>query len=198
MRYRQAASCSLMPDIPLPDPSLATLVLVDYQARLLPALHAADAAVQHAVVLAQIARTLAVPVIGTEENAVALGANDPRVRALCDETLPKMHFDACGDGLVARLQARRPQGTQVVLAGCETHVCLLQTALGLLASGYAVTVVADACASRRADDKRLALARLRDAGAGVASVEMVAFAWLRTCEHPQFRAVLAQVKSLPT
>ena len=179
------------------DAALDSLVLVDYQARLLPSLHAGDAALREASVLAQVARALAVPVLGTEENPRALGANDSHVRALCDETLPKMHFDACGDGLVARLRTRRPQGTSAVLAGCETHVCLLQTALGLLRSGYAVTVVPGACASRRAEDKALALTRLRDAGATLASVEMVAFEWLRTCEHPQFRTVLALVKSLP-
>ena len=179
------------------DASLDTLVLVDYQARLLPSLHAADAAVHEAIVLAQVARTLGVPVVATEENPRALGENDVRVRSLCDETLVKMHFDACGDGLVARLRARRPQGGSVVLAGCETHVCLLQTALGLLRDGAAVTVVPGACASRRAEDKALALARLHDAGAVLASVEMVAFEWLRTCEHARFRDVLALVKTLP-
>jgi len=179
------------------DASLAVLVLVDYQARLLPSLRAADAAIGEAIVLAQVARTLGVPVLGTEENPTALGANDARLRALCDETLAKMHFDACGDGLGARIRAWRPQGTQVVLAGCETHVCLLQTALGLLDGGHEVTVVGGACASRRPEDKALALARLRAAGATIASVEMVAFEWLRTCEHPRFRDVLALVKSLP-
>lgn len=179
------------------DAALDSLVLVDYQARLLPSLHDGEAAVREAIVLAQVARALGVPVVGTEENPHALGANDARVRELCDDTLAKMHFDACGDGLVERLLARRPQGAQVVLAGCETHVCLLHTALGLLRHGLAVTVVPGACASRRAGDKQLALARMHDAGVTLASVEMVAFEWLRTCEHPRFREVLALVKSLP-
>ncbi|MFO1414921.1 MAG: isochorismatase family protein [Burkholderiales bacterium] len=179
------------------DPALATLVLVDYQVRLLPALHDAEAAVREAVVLAQVARVLAVPVVGTEENPGALGPNDARVRALCDETLAKRHFDACGDGLVARLRVRRPAGRDVLLAGCETHVCLQATALGLLREGYAVTVVPGACASRRPGDKALAVQQLQAAGAALASVESVAFAWLRTCDHPRFREVLALVKSLP-
>lgn len=181
----------------MPDAAHDTLVLVDYQVRLLPALHDADTAVRAALLLGEIARMLAIPVIGTEENPRALGASDARVRALCNETLAKTHFDACADGLVARLRAHRPRGAEVVLAGCETHVCLLHTALGLMRHGYAVTVVPGACASRRDDDKALALAQLRAAGAVLAALETVAFGWLGTCTHPRFREVLALLKSMP-
>lgn len=85
----------------------------------------------------------------------------------------------------------------MVLAGCETHVCLTQTALGLLAAGLQVAVVPEACASRRPADKALALERLRAAGAQLLGAEMVAFEWLRSCEHPQFKAVLALIKARP-
>jgi nicotinamidase-related amidase len=107
-----------------------------------------------------------------------------------------MHFDACADGLLAHLHGDpdRPVG-EVVIAGCEAHVCLLQTALGLLRSGLAVWVVAPACGSRSADDHALAMRRLRAAGAVVVSLEMVAFEWLRTCEHARFRTVLQLLKA---
>jgi nicotinamidase-related amidase len=175
------------------DPDASALVLVDYQTRLLPSIHDAERVLQHAVLLANVAREIGIAVYGTEENPEGLGHNDERIRALCDETLVKMRFDACGDGLAERLGPVR----QVVVAGCEAHVCLLQTALGLRSRGYDVFAVHDACGSRRERDKALAMERLRQAGAVLASLEMVAFEWLRTCEHPKFRHVLQRVKALP-
>ncbi len=109
-----------------------------------------------------------------------------------------MHFDACADGLVGALQASSAQPVHdVVIAGCEAHVCLLQTALGLLRAGLVVWVVADASGSRSADDHALAMQRLRDAGANIVGLEMVAFEWLRSCEHAQFKTVLSMIKALP-
>jgi nicotinamidase-related amidase len=180
------------------------LVLVDYQQRLMPAIHHGAAAAAHAVRLADIAYALGLPVIGTEQNPRGLGPNAPAIRERCDQTLAKMHFDACADGLLERLHAAcgaKPpaQGdhlkADIVIAGCEAHVCLMQTALGLLGAGVRVWVVAEACGSRAAENHDLAMQRLRQAGAGIVSVEMVAFEWLRTCEHERFKAVLALLKA---
>ena len=82
------------------------------------------------------------------------------------------------------------------MAGCEAHVCLLQTALGLLRAGLSVWVVANACGSRRASDHAAAMARLSNAGATIVTHEMVAFEWLHHCEHPRFREVLALIKAV--
>lgn len=175
------------------------LVLVDYQQRLMPAIHRGAEAVAHAVRLADIARVLGLPVIGTEQNPQGLGPNVPAIRERCDTTLAKMHFDGCADGLVERLRQAcgGDDGTigDVVVAGCEAHVCLMQTALGLLGAGLRLWVVAQACGSRTADNHALAMQRLRDAGAGIVSVEMVAFEWLRSSEHERFKAVLALLKA---
>jgi nicotinamidase-related amidase len=170
-------------------------VLVDYQARLMPLVDGGEPALAAGLFLAQVARVLGLPVVGTEQNPQSLGPNVASLRALCDTTLAKMHFDATADGLLGLLQARGAR--QVVLAGCETHVCLMQTALGLLAAGLHVAVVPEACGSRRPADKAMALQRLSATGAQLLSAEMVAFEWLRSCEHPQFKAVLALIKSRP-
>ena len=175
----------------------AALVLVDYQSRLMPAIHEAEGVIRHAVYLASVARALDVPVVGTEQNPKGLGPNDERVRALCDATVGKMAFDACGDGLLDALRGKRPGLREVVVAGCESHVCLMQTTLGLLREGLEVSVVPSACGSRRPEDKALAMQRLAQAGATLVTGEMVAFEWLRTCEHPKFKAVLGLVKELP-
>jgi nicotinamidase-related amidase len=171
------------------------LVLVDYQRRLMPAIHRGAEALTRAAFLADVARELGVPVLGTEQNPNGLGPNDDAVRTRCDTTLSKMQFDACADGLLDSLRARGgEQVREVVIAGCEAHVCLLQTSLGLLGAGMRVWVVAEACGSRLADDHALAMHRLRHAGAGIVSVEMVAFEWLRSCENERFKRVLTLLK----
>jgi nicotinamidase-related amidase len=171
----------------------STLVLVDYQARLMPAIHEGERVVAEALHLAGIARLLEVPVLGTEQNPAGLGPNVEALRQHCARTLPKMHFDACEDGLLDALG----EAPEVVIAGCEAHVCLLQTALGLLRAGREVAVVAPACGSRMAFDRELAMQRLRDAGALLVSTEMVVFEWLHDCRHPRFREVLVRIKNLP-
>ena len=126
----------------------AALVLVDYQQRLMPTIHDADTVVAEALFLGRVAQVLGVPVLGTEQNPLGLGANVPAIRALCTETIGKMHFDACRAGLLERLHAARTGLAQIVVAGCEAHVCLLQTVLGLRRAGLEVFVVAPACGSR--------------------------------------------------
>lgn len=173
------------------------LVLVDYQSRLMPAIDGAEEAIRHGVFLADVAHAVGVPVIGTEQNPQGLGPNDERIRSRCDRTVGKMRFDACGDGLLAGFDAPGRPVDEVVVAGCEAHVCLTQTALGLLGQGMRVFVVPAACGSRRAADKALAMQRLAQAGATLLAPEMVAFEWLESSDHPQFKHVLGLVKGLP-
>ena len=186
-------------------PRHSRLVLVDYQARLLPAIAGADAAVAEALRLADVAIELGIPVIGTEQNPQGLGPNVAAIRERCATTLSKMHFDACADGLLELLDGGSTSAVaasrrlpDVVIAGCEAHVCLLQTALGLIAAGHRVWVVGPACASRSHVDRDLALQRLQQAGAVIVSPEMVIFEWLATCEHERFRSVLKRLKTPPT
>ena len=190
------------------------LVLVDYQPKLMPAMHDGEAVLRNGVRLAQIAQLLKVPTWGTEQNPGRLGANPPEMRELCRRTLAKMSFGACEEGLTEwlRPEASAPAGNArslprhlqksvpaparntVVVAGCEAHVCLLQTALGLLEEEFDVWVVTDACASRTERNRDAAFDRLAAAGAELLTTEMVAFEWLRTAEHPQFKAVQALIK----
>jgi nicotinamidase-related amidase len=191
------------------------LVLVDYQARLVPAIHEGDAVLRNAARLAQIARILDVPVWGTEHNPEGLGPVVPELRDLYRQVLTKMHFSACADGLVDRLRppSRPPGGNarslpkhlqksqepaqqraSIVIGGCEAHVCLLQTALDLLDEEFDVWVVTDACGSRSERSRDAAFDRLAGAGCELVTTEMVAFEWLRTTDHPAFKEVLRLVK----
>lgn len=171
--------------------SESVVVLVDFQTRLMPAIHEGALVVAQAVRLGRIAQGLDVPIIGTEQTPHALGENATDIKALCSRTIVKHHFDATADGLIDAL----PQGRKrAIVAGCEAHVCVLQTVIGLLDHGLAVTIVRDAMGSRNVVDRDAAIARLDKAGADVATVEMVAFEWLRSSQHPRFRDILQLVK----
>lgn len=182
--------------IPALDPQRSVLVLVDYQARLMPAIHRGAEVLAEALRLADAARELGIRVVGTEENPQGLGPNVEAIRARCESTLAKKHFDACEDGLPQLLRPPgRPAPADVVIAGCETHVCLMQTALGLVRAGFRPWVAEPACGSRHPRDHELAVARLRHCGATPVSCEMVVFEWLRTCEHERFKPVLEILKA---
>jgi nicotinamidase-related amidase len=196
------------------DAAQSQLVLVDYQTRLMPAIFEGPLVLVNAVRLGQMARLMEVPVWGTEENPSKLGENVTEVRALCARTLSKMHFSAVEEGLAEWLrppakpvagnarslpkhlqkpQADAPERNTVVIAGCEAHVCLLQTALDLLEDEFEVWVVTDACSSRTERNRDAAFDRLAGAGAELLTTEMVAFEWLRTAEHPAFKSVLTLI-----
>lgn len=179
------------------DPSNGALVLVDYQQRLMPAIDRGPQVVAEATCLADVALALGLSVLGTEQNPRGLGPNVDAIRERCAITMPKMHFDACADGLLdllrpASVHAELPD---VVIAGCEAHVCLMQTSLGLLRAGHRLWVVAPACGSRSPNDHELAMQRLRQAGAAIVSLEMVVFEWLQSCNHPRFKGVLQLIKA---
>ena len=196
------------------DATQSQLVLVDYQIRLLPTIFESAVVAANAVRLGSFARLMGVPVWGTEQNPSRLGENVLEVRTLCNRTLSKMHFSAVEEGLGEWLRppVKTPQGNarslpkhlqkpaggperdMIVIAGCEAHVCLLQTALDLLEDEFDVWVVTDACGSRTERSRDAAFDRLAGAGAELVTTEMVAFEWLRTAAHPDFRAVLALIK----
>jgi nicotinamidase-related amidase len=112
-----------------------------------------------------------------------------------DEILPKRHFScADDDGIVQTL--KHLGKSQIVVTGMEAHVCVLQTVLGLAELGYTPYFVADAVASRHAQNKELAAHRLRQQGVPVISTEMALFEWMGHADHPAFRGILGLVKSL--
>lgn len=171
------------------DAQNSRLVLVDYQARLMPAIDDHESVLTQARKLGQIAQLVGVETVGTEQNPKGLGPNDDSIRALCSQTFSKSHFAAFREAQPAAW-LQTSSKTDLVLAGCEAHVCLLQTALSALALGLAVTVVEDACGSRKARDRQAALARLRAAGVRLVTFEMAAFEWLKCSDHPRFKDAL--------
>jgi nicotinamidase-related amidase len=195
------------------------LVLVDYQPRLLAAMFEGSVVLANAVRLAQLASLLQVPSFVTEQNPSKLGSTASEILEgfgkSAVRTLSKMQFSAVEEGLgeMLRPPAKPVQGnarslpkhlqkaangaserSTVVIAGCEAHVCLLQTALDLLEDEFDVWVVTDACSSRTERNRDAAFDRLAGAGVELVTTEMVAFEWLRSAEHPDFKAAQALIK----
>ena len=191
------------------------LVLLDAQQRLMPAIADGPAVLANLARVARGARLLGVPCWATEHNPQALGPLDASLRPLAQAVLPKMAFSAAevllprvrppvreqpGNARSLPRHLRKPAEpvetgpAGVLLAGCEAHVCLLQTALELLDEELEVWVVTDACGSRTERNRDAAFDRLAGAGCELVTTEMVLFEWLRSAEHPAFREVLELVK----
>ena len=171
-------------------PDDCTLLVVDPQTRLMPAIHDGEGVIRRCVQLATAAKELGIHVIGTEQNPDGLGPLAPEIASLCDTVLAKFHFSAAAEqGFMQRLPARR---NTLVVAGCEAHICVFQTVAGLIEAGHAVKVVTDAIGSRHPHDRLAAIERARAIGADIVTTEMVIFEWLGTSQHPKFKR-LAQL-----
>lgn len=170
----------------------STLLMIDFQAKLMRAIDDAATAIGNAGRLLGAAQMLGVPVLFTEQNVKGLGATVPELSSRANGPVAhKMTFDACRAARFAEMLADRPE---VIVTGCEAHVCVLQTALGLLDAGRRVYVVRDAIGSRRAESKEAAIRRMERHGADIVTTEMVVFEWLETAEHPRFREAAALIR----
>lgn len=178
------------------DAARGQLLILDIQERLAGAMPAdgMSTMTRNSGRLLAAAALLDVPVLRSEQYPRGLG---PTVEALRDLLPPTMQgfektsFSCCGaDGFNAAIATRE----QVVICGMETHVCVLQTALELLAQGREVYVVEDAVVSRTEANKRNALERMRQAGVVITNYESVLFEWLRNARHEHFKAVSALLK----
>lgn len=175
----------------LMDPERSLLLIVDVQSGLMPVIERADQAVSEISWLVAVAEHLAVPVWCTEQNPEGLGPTEPRLASVLPAStrgIVKRHFNACREpGFVEGLEEL--SRSQVVIAGAEAHICVLQTALGLCEQGFEVFWLIEGCVSRRLEEARLARERLVQAGGVVVSADMVAYEWLQRCDDNTFRDV---------
>ncbi|MFC4942144.1 isochorismatase family protein [Pseudonocardia sp. GCM10023141] len=170
----------------------SALLLIDFQQRLMPAIHDGAAVVANAVRLARAAQLLDVPTCATEQNPAGLGNTVDELAGFPQLVMAKTAFGATADPGFATLLP--PRTEEIVVAGCEAHVCVLQTVLGLLAARHRVLLVADAIGSRVSSNAAAAIDRARRHGAEIVTTEMVLFEWLRDSLHPKFREVQALIR----
>jgi nicotinamidase-related amidase len=191
--------------MPLLDSARSILVVIDFQGKLVEMVHRPGMVLETTRRLMRLAELFAVPVVLTEQYPKGIGPTEASIRAAYDAlTVPKFFlektaFGCCGDaGFGALLQQARSglsvPRRQIVIAGMETHVCVMQTVLELLGSGHEVHVCWDAVSGRGEEYRRHALERMAAAGATLTNHESVAFEWARDKNHPQFKALSALMK----
>lgn len=172
---------------------LSQLVLVDIQTKLL-AVMPTDDMLNNCIRLSTASRLLNVPVIITEQYPAGLGGTEPALLQSAGHVAPieKITFSCMATlSFKQQLAADKPQ---IVLAGMEAHICILQTALDLLANGKQVFVVEDAIISRNVANKANAVARLRAAGCIIANTESILFEWLGMAQGDAFKAISKLIK----
>jgi len=171
-------------------------VVVDFQEALMKAMEPAlkEKAVNNLRILCEAMSILNVPIVVTEQYPKGLGRTIPEVKEKIQQTpIEKIVFSCCQDEkFMSAIDALKKKAT--ILTGVETHVCVLQTCLDLLAKGYAVHVVSNAVASRTADDWSIALRLMEKAGAWITTSEIILFQLLGRAGTEEFKKISRLVK----
>ena len=178
-------------------PDQCALLVVDIQEKLLPPIWEKERLVRNAQLLIRLAGILKIPALVSTQYMKGLGNTVPEVASLLPDTpsIDKLMFSCFGSDVFCSLLKRLPgQRTTVLLCGMETHICVMQTALGALREGYLVHVASDAVSSRTELNWRIGLDRMRAAGAVIVSTEMVLFELLRSSGAPAFKELLPYLK----
>src|SRR5579864_743056 len=172
------------------------LVVIDIQEKLLPPIFEKEQLVRNSQLLVRLAKVLGIPVIATTQYAKGLGQTIPDISSLIPEVQPmdKLEFGCFGNDEFCSHMARLPGRGTLLLCGMETHICVLQTALGALNQGRIVHVAADAVSSRTKLNWKLGLQRMRNAGAVISTTEMMIYELLGRSGSPEFKEMLKYLK----
>jgi len=170
-------------------------LIIDIQERLFPYIHEHDKVARNTAILIQGLKAIGVPIVVTQQYTKGLGSTVPViVEALgTEEYLEKVAFSCCDDqgfdGEITKLGRKN-----IVIAGIESHVCVLQTTIDLLQKGYLPIVVEDCISSRNPNDKLIAVARMRAEGAVITTYESILFELLRYSGTAEFKEISRLVK----
>ncbi|MBN2284031.1 MAG: hydrolase [Deltaproteobacteria bacterium] len=166
------------------------LVVIDIQGNLAEAMHEKESLFRNLEILISGTQLLDIPSIITEQIPEKLGPTIPRIASLFSDFQPiaKAAFSCWGEPLFRRslLDSGR---RQVLITGIESHVCVYQTTIDLLSEGYEVFVISDCIASRTPENRDVGIARMREAGGRLSSVEMAIFELLKVAGSETFRQV---------
>lgn len=173
------------------------LIVVDMQEKLLPPIWEKERLVRNVQLLIRMAGILKIPALVTTQYAKGLGNTVPDIASLLPDSpsIDKLMFSCFGSDVFCSLLKRLPgQRTTVLLCGMETHICIMQTAMGALREGYLVHVASDAVSSRGELNWSIGLNRMCAAGAILSSTEMMIYELLRSSGAPAFRELLPYLK----
>jgi nicotinamidase-related amidase len=173
------------------------LIVVDIQQKLLPPIFENERLVRNSQLLIRLAGLLKIPAIVSTQYSKGLGSTVPEISSLLPETQPidKLMFSCFGSDAFCSLLKRLPGNRNtVLLCGMESHICVMQTALGALREGYIVHVASDAVSSRTEWNWKIGLDRMRAAGAVISSTEMMVYELLRSSGTAAFKEILPYLK----
>ena len=171
------------------------LLIIDFQAGMLKVINAWEKVAGKVKQLIQTANILGIPILLTEHYKKGLGETHSEIlrEIQSPRICQKEHFSACmePDFLSTIHSFRR---NKIIVAGMETHVCVLQTCMDLIKAGFQIHLVADAVTSRVKENRDIAIDLLRQAGAVISSTEIVIFQWAYRANTENFRRILPVVK----
>ena len=177
------------------DRNKAMLLIIDIQERLAVVMDRKDQVVKNTQHLIELAKLQNLPTVVTEQYPKGLGKTIPEIQSSLRLYLPieKVSFSCCGEPSFNE-HIKRLDRKQVIVTGMETHVCVLQTCLGLIKDGYDVHLVADAVCSRTKANWRSGVELIRDAGGVLTNTETVLFQLLGVAGTPEFKAISNRIK----
>ncbi|MDH3390347.1 MAG: isochorismatase family protein [Desulfobulbaceae bacterium] len=178
-------------------PERCCLMIVDPQERLMAAIYKAERVVSNIILLIHCAKTLEIPILATTQYKKGLGPYVPELEELMDDDpcIDKIEFNAFANPAVNKQINSLPKSVDtLLLAGAEAHICIFQTAMGALKTGYQPWVVADGISSREKRNAKLALSRMQTLGMTVGSTEMAIYELLYKAGSPAFKAMLPHLK----
>ena len=178
------------------NPHRAMLLIIDVQKAFVEPIKKSKKVIKKCVILVQAARILGLPIVATEQYPKGLGSTVSDIKMVLGKKQfypDKTSFSCMGDEK-CRNEILKQGRSQVIVAGLESHVCVLQTVLDLLEAGKDVFVLADAVGSRDNEESEYALSRMADSGAIVTTAETVILEMTADSKHPQFKSLQKLIK----
>ena len=172
------------------------LVVIDIQGKLSKIVHQSELLISNTARLIKGVQALDLPVLWLEQNPQKLGPTAPELSDILapdNKPIPKYTFDACKEPLFIKALQNSNISTWLI-CGIETHICVYQTAMGLVNTGFDVELVSDCVSSRSAINKQLAISKLASKGVGITSLEMCLYELASDCRAVEFKQILGLTK----
>lgn len=181
-------------NIGIPNRQQTALLVIDVQERLMPVIYEQEKIIANVNKLLRGAEILGLETIVTEQYPKGLGNTCKEVELGEGKTILEKVCFSCMKSEPLADQLKLTNKKTLIICGVESHICVLKTTLDALQQGYEVHVVADAVSSRTAENKQLAIERMRQAGAFIVSVEMILFMMLNEAGTDEFKAISRLIK----
>jgi nicotinamidase-related amidase len=170
-------------------------VIIDVQEKLYPHIFKNEQLINNLIILLKGLKVLNIPILVTQQYTKGLG---PTIQPIKEELqkfsfIEKTSFSCC-DEPDFKMHLSKLGKKFVIVTGIEAHVCVLQTTIDLLASGYTPVLIEDCVSSRKEKDKEIAIERMRAEGAIISTYESILFELCRYSEASEFRAITKLVK----